>query len=109
MAAGFGRCTLVLCLITALRTEEARALPLGSRGPGRCEHRVWRSVRLGGDNETSKSGGTSDCRRRPWRRCGSIARGKTRKVVVGELWRDYELVFTTTVGIELDAANVRRY
>jgi len=30
------------------------------------------------------------------------------KVAAGDLWRDHDLVFTTAVGTELDAANVRR-
>ena len=30
------------------------------------------------------------------------------RLAAGELWRDHGLVFTTTVGAELDAANVRR-
>jgi hypothetical protein len=31
------------------------------------------------------------------------------KLAAGEPWRDHDVVFTTTVGTELDAANVRRY
>ena len=37
------------------------------------------------------------------------ARQDEEKLAAGELWRDHDLVFTTTVGTELDAANVRRY
>jgi integrase len=31
------------------------------------------------------------------------------KLATGELWKDDDMVFATTIGTELDAANVRRY
>lgn len=101
----------VLSLLTGVRTEEARAL--------RWDHveldipkpyvAVWRSVRAGGDVRTRSS------RRSlapPERAVEALtehedAQDKER-AQAAELWQDTGLVFTTQLGGELDAANVRR-
>ena len=70
----------------------------------------WRSVRHGGDTKTSKSRRTLGL---PQAVTEALREHRLRqdgeKLAAGELWKDHDLVFTTTVGTELDAANVRRY
>ncbi|WP_174545751.1 tyrosine-type recombinase/integrase [Nocardiopsis dassonvillei] len=105
---------VVLSLMVGVRTEEARALrwehvhlsPPGGVPP---HVEVWRSVREHGDTKTRKSRRTLalpapvvDALR-----AHQAAQEDDRKVV-GEAWQDNRLVFATTVGTELDAANVRR-
>lgn len=70
---------------------------------------VWRSDRAGSDTKTPKS------RRTPAlaRRCAPALREqRTRqaadRLVAGQLWQDYNLVFASTVGTPLDDHNVRR-
>jgi integrase len=101
---------LVLCLMTGIRTEEARALRWDHVNLDAASIAVWRSVRLGGDTKTSKSRRTLGL---PKAAVEALHEHRVRqdeeKLAAGELWRDHNLVFTTTVGTELDAANVRRY
>ena len=101
---------VVLCLMTGIRTEEARALRWDHVDLDAGSIAVWRSVRLGGDTKTSKSRRTLGL---PQAVVEALEEHRLRqdeeKVAAGELWRDHDLVFTTTVGTELDAANVRRY
>ena len=101
---------LVLCLMTGIRTEEARALRWDHVNLDAASIAVWRSVRLGGDTKTSKSRRTLGL---PQAAVEALREHRVRqdeeKLAAGELWRDHDLVFTTTVGTELDAANVRRY
>jgi integrase len=101
---------VVLCLMTGIRTEEARALRWDHVDLDAGSIAVWRSVRLGGDTKTSKSRRTLGL---PQAAVDALREHRVRqdeeKMVAGELWRDHDLVFTTTVGTELDAANVRRY
>ena len=101
---------LVLCLMTGIRTEEARALRWDHVNLDAASIAVWRSVRLGGDTKTSKSRRTLGL---PQAAVEALREHRVRqdeeKLAAGELWRDHDLVFTTTVGTQLDAANVRRY
>jgi integrase len=101
---------LVLCLMTGIRTEEARALRWDHVDLDAASIAVWRSVRLGGDTKTSKSRRTLGL---PQAAVEALHEHRVRqneeKLAAGELWRDHDLVFTTTVGTALDAANVRRY
>lgn len=100
---------VVLCLMTGIRTEEARALRWDHVDLDNASIAVWRSVRLGGDTKTSKSRRTLGL---PKAVVEALHEHRVRqdqeKVAAGELWRDHNLVFATTVGTELDAANVRR-
>ena len=100
---------VVLCLMTGIRTEEARALRWDHVDLDSASIAVWRSVRLGGDTKTSKSRRTLGL---PKAVVEALHEHRVRqdqeKVAAGELWRDHNLVFSTTVGTELDAANVRR-
>ncbi len=100
---------VVLCLLTGIRTEEARAL--------RWEHvdldagsiAVWRSVRLGGDTKTEKSRRTLGL---PEAAVNALREHRKRqaedRLLAGEFWQDRGLVFTTRIGTQMDAGNVRK-
>ncbi|MEO3889111.1 site-specific integrase [Nonomuraea sp. B5E05] len=118
---------VVLSLTTGVRTEEARALrwdhvvawipslkawqPVTEAG---FKHKrfaiyVWRADRVGGDTKTRKSRRTLEL---PKLAAEALrhhhARQAAQKLKVGGLWQDHNLVFCTSVGTPLDAANVRR-
>lgn len=100
---------VLLSLLTGVRTEEARALRWDHLDLDAGTMAVWRSVRAHGDVKTERS-----------RRTLSIlaiviealrqhrVRQAAERLAAGELWQDHGLVFTTSVGTPLDAANVRR-
>jgi integrase len=100
---------VVLCLLTGIRTEEARALRWDHVDLDGGTVAVWRSVRHGGDTKTAKSRRTlglphaagEALREHHKRQAGE-------KLAAGALWKDHGLVFTTRVGTQLDAGNVRR-
>jgi integrase len=109
---------IVLSLLTGARTEELRALTwdhVDLDGRSHDEQAVppsimvWRSVREGGDTKTKKSRRTLALPRR-----AVVAIRRHRKLQdqdrerAGEDWQDHGLVFATSKGTELDAANVRR-
>ncbi|TDC85489.1 site-specific integrase [Nonomuraea deserti] len=118
---------VVLSLTTGVRTEEARALhwdhvvawipnlkqwqPVTEAG---FRHKklaiyVWRAVREGGDTKTRKSRRTLELPRLAAEALRHHhTRQATHKLRAGEAWQDHNLVFCTSVGTELDAANVRR-
>ncbi|MGW7484403.1 tyrosine-type recombinase/integrase [Nonomuraea muscovyensis] len=118
---------VVISLTTGIRTEEARALrwdhvvawipslkkwqPVTQAG---LKHKrfaiyVWRADRVGGDTKTRKSRRTLEL---PTLAAHSLkqhhARQAAHKLKAGEAWQDHNLVFCTSVGTPLDAANVRR-
>lgn len=109
---------LVLSLLTGARTEELRALTwanvdLVGRPDGDPPRppsvQVWHSVRAGGDTKTRKSRRTLAL---PVRCVGAL---ETHRVVqaqdraaASKEWHETDLVFASSVGTELDAANVRR-
>jgi integrase len=100
---------IVLCLLTGVRSEEARAL--------RWEHldleagtvSVWRSVRAHGDVKTQKSRRTLKL---PQLAVEALLEHRVRQArdqdAAGSLWRATGLVFTTTLGTGLDSHNIRR-
>src|SRR6266566_251915 len=100
---------VVLCLLTGIRTEEARALRWDHVDLDGGTVAVWRSVRHGGDTKTAKSRRTlglphaagEALREHHKRQAGE-------KLAAGALWKDHGLVFATRVGTQLDAGNVRR-
>ncbi len=109
---------VLLSLLTGARTEELRALTwshvdLAGRphaDPPVLPHMmVWRSVRATGDTKTRTSRRTLAL---PQRCVDALHEQETRQIAArdraGERWADHGLVFTTTVGTPLDAANVRR-
>ncbi|MEV0316664.1 site-specific integrase [Nonomuraea fuscirosea] len=118
---------VVISLTTGVRTEEARALcwdhvvawvpklkswrPVTEVGFKHAKFAiyVWRAVRDGGDTKTRKSRRTLEL---PKLATEALRQHHTRQVAhklrAGEAWQDHNLVFCTSVGTPLDAANVRR-
>ena len=117
----------VLSILTGVRTEEARALrwdhvvaltedddrwsPVTEVGWNHKKFAiyVWRSVRSHGDVKTRKSRRTVAL---PVAVVTALqahegAQAKER-AAAGDLWEEHALVFTSTIGTPLDAANVRR-
>ena len=105
---------IVVCLMTGIRTEEARALTWDrvhlEPGEGVPPHvEVWRSVRRHGDTKTKKSRRTLAL---PPQAVDAFALHQIEQTrerqAAGRLWTNNDLVFCTQVGTPLDAANVRR-
>jgi integrase len=109
---------VVLCLLTGIRAEEARALTWehvdldgdpAAVPPVPPHVAVWRSVRAHGDTKTEKSKRTL---RLPERAVMALrehmARQAEQRLLAGDLWQEHDLVFSSSVGTPLDAANVRR-
>jgi len=105
-------------LLTGARTEEARPLTwlhvdldgeLNSDPPVPPSIEVWSSVRDGGDTKTKKSRRTLAL---PLRAIAAFQRQQVKqaqqRAQAGDKWQELGLVFTSAVGTELDAANVRR-
>lgn len=102
---------IAVSMLVGIRTEEMRALTWDhvdlDAVPPVIE--VWRSVRKSGDTKTKKSRRTlaipdvavQALRRRQREQEGDRARA-------GSQWKETGLVFTTSLGTGLDAANVRR-
>jgi integrase len=100
---------IVLCLLTGVRSEEARALTWEHVDLDAGTISVWRSVRARGDTKTVRSRRTL--------KLPEIAvealRAQTRRQAeertrAGELWQEHGLVFTTTVGTPYESHNLRR-
>ena len=109
---------VVLSLLTGARTEELRALtwahvdldgrPDDDR-PVPASVQVWHSVREGGDTKTRKSRRTLGLPLRCVHALRSHRVLQDRdKGFAGANWHDNDLVFASTTGQPLDAANVRR-
>ncbi|SNT30085.1 Site-specific recombinase XerD [Asanoa hainanensis] len=109
---------IVLSMLIGARTEELRPLRWDHVDLiGRPEQAppvppsvmVWRSVREGGDTKTRKSRRTLAL---PKRCVVALTRQRDRQIedrkAAGKDWHESDLVFTSTVGTQLDAANVRR-
>jgi integrase len=103
------RAFIVLCLLTGVRSQEARALNWEHVDLGAGTISVWRSVRAHGDTKTNRSRRTL--------KLPEIAvealRGQRRRQTeerarAGELWQEYGLVFTTSVGTGYESHNLRR-
>jgi integrase len=109
---------IVLSLLTGARTEELRALRWehvhlddGRRArlsnPPHVE--VWRSVREGGDTKTRRSKRTLAL---PARCIEALRKQRVQQaadqLAAGAEWQETGLVFTTRLGTEMNAANVRR-
>jgi integrase len=109
---------VVLCLLTGIRAEEAKALTWEhvdldgdpTAVPPIPPHvAVWRSVRAHGDTKTEKSRRTL---RLPERAVTALrthrAQQASQRLLAGDQWHDLGMVFSSSVGMPLDAANVRR-
>ena len=100
---------IALCLLTGVRSEEARALTWEHvdlhAGTARC----WRSVRAHGDTKTERSRRTLKLPQIAVEalraQCGARPRSAP---TAGELWQEHGLVFTTTVGTPFESHNLRR-
>jgi integrase len=109
---------VVLSLTTGIRTEEARVLRWDhidldgypdADPPVPPSVAVWRSARQGGETKTPKSRRTLAL---PQTAVRALTEHQKRQeedqLVAGALWQDHGLVFCSSVGTPLDAANVRR-
>jgi integrase len=118
---------VVLSFMTGVRTEEARALlwshvvawvpepgewrPVTEVGLKSEKYAVyvWRSVREDGDTKTEKFRRTLEIPDDVARALKEHhARQASQRLEAGQAWRDRDLVFCSSVGTALDAANVRR-
>jgi integrase len=105
------RAYVVVSLLTGARTEELRALTwthvdLEGKPPTVA---LWRSVRAGGETKTRQSRRTLEL---PARAAEALRAHRTSQrhvqLAAGDRWQGAGLVFCTSVGTALDAANVRR-
>lgn len=109
---------VVVSLLTGARTEEMRALTWShvdlvgkpDADPPVPPHiMVWRSVRNGGDTKTPKSRRSIAL---PQRCVDALTKHRAEqrraRKLAGDRWQKTGIVFSSTVGTELDAANVRR-
>jgi len=109
---------VVLSLATGIRTEEARELHWehvdldgdpGAARPVPPSVAVWHSVREGGDTKTARSRRTLAL---PQAAVHALRDHRKRqaedRLAASSLWQDHGLVFASTIGTPLDAANVRR-
>jgi integrase len=109
---------IVLSLLAGLRTEEARALcwqhvnldgDPHANPPVPPHVAVWRSVRLHGETKTERSRRTLALPRMVVDALRALQETqKEERILAGERWQDTGLVFTTSLGAALDAANVRK-
>jgi integrase len=100
---------IVLCLLTGVRSEEARALTWEHVDLEARTISVWRSVRAHGDTKTNRSRRTLKL---PEIAVDALRSQRRRQVAeraeAGELWQEHELVFTTSVGTGYESHNLRR-
>jgi integrase len=100
---------IVLCLLTGVRSEEARALGWDQVDLEAGNVAVWRSVRTHGDVKTEKSRRTLKL---PRLAVEALVAHRVSQALerqqAGPLWRENGLVFATSVGTALDSHNVRR-
>jgi len=109
---------VVLSLLVGIRTEEARALrwdhvdlegdpDVDPPVPPHID--VWRSVRAHGDTKTKKSRRSLGLPKMAVEVLREhLQRQADARLRAGVLWQDNGLVFTTALGTQLDAADVRR-
>jgi integrase len=100
---------IVLCLLTGVRSEEARALRWGQVDVDAGTVAVWRSVRAHGDVKTERSRRTLKL---PQLVVNALLEHRARQAhereAAGPLWQENDLVFATSVGTSLDSHNLRR-
>ena len=100
---------IVLCLLTGVRSEEARALTWEHVDLDAGTISVWRSVRAHSDTKTVRSRRTLKL---PQTAVEALQRQMRRQAEersrAEELWQEHGLVFTTTVGTPYESHNLRR-
>ena len=100
---------IVLCLLTGVRSEEARALTWEHVDLQAATVSVWRSVRAHGDTKTVRSRRTLRLPRIAVEALrGQLRRQASERAIAGELRQEHGLVFTTTVGTAYESHNLRR-
>jgi integrase len=100
---------IALCLLTGIRSEEARALTWDHVDLDAGTVSVWRSVRAHGDTKTERSRRTLKL---PETVVKVLREHRERQAAerdnAGPLWQEHGLVLATSVGTPLDSHNVRR-
>jgi integrase len=100
---------IVLCLLTGVRSEEARALTWDHVDLEAGTVSVWRSVRAHGDTKTMRSRRTLRLPEMAVEALGVQRRRQAEeRANAGELWQEHGLVVTTTVGTAYESHNLRR-
>jgi integrase len=100
---------IVLCLLTGVRSEEARALTWDHVDLDARTISVWRSVRAHGDTKTNRSRRTLRIPQIAVKALrAQLRRQAEERLRAGELWQEHGLVFTTTVGTPYESHNLRR-
>jgi integrase len=100
---------IVLCLLTGVRSEEARALTWDHVDLDAKTISVWRSVRAHGDTKTNRSRRTLRIPQIAVEALqAQLRRHAEDRSRAGELWQEHGLVFTTTVGSPYESHNLRR-
>ena len=100
---------IVLCLLTGVRSEEARALTWDHVDLDAKTISVWRSVRAHGDTKTNRSRRTLRIPQIAVEALqAQLRRQAEERMSAGELWQEHGLVFTTTVGSPYESHNLRR-
>jgi integrase len=100
---------IVLCLLTGVRSEEARTLTWDHVDLGAGTIMVWRSVRGHGDTKTVRS-------RRTLKLPEIVVmalqvqqrRQAEERALAGDQWQEHGLVLTTAVGTAYESHNLRR-
>ena len=97
-----------LCLLTGVRSEEARALTWQHVDLDAGTVSVWRSVRAHGDTKTERSRRTLKLPTAAVRRLRAHKQRQAQeRADAGPLWKEQGLVFTTSVGTPLESHNLR--
>ena len=100
---------IVLCLLTGVRSEEARALTWEHVDLDAGTISVWRPVRAHGDTKTNRSRRTLKLPEIAVEALrGQRQRQARERAEAGELWQEPGLVFTTSVGTAYESHNLRR-
>ena len=99
----------MLCLLTGVRSEEARALTSEHVDLEAGTISVWRSVRAHGDTKTNRSRRTLKLPQIAVEALQGKSSGRLgSQAEAGNLWQERGLVFTTSVGTEYESHNLRR-
>jgi integrase len=100
---------ITLCLLTGVRSEEARALTWDHLDLETGTVSVWRSVRAHGDTKTERSRRTLKLPALVVEAFREHRQQQARdRANAGAMWQEHGLVFTTTVGTPLESHNLRR-
>jgi integrase len=98
-----------LCLLTGVRSEEARALTWQHVNLDAGTVSVWRSVRAHGDTKTDRSRRTLKLPAAAVRTLRVHKQQQAQdRANAGPMWKEQGLVFTTSVGTPLESHNLRR-